>query len=137
MDNRYLYHALDTSAAVYVVERGVGEMDKRRKNEARFVISFTVLLIGIALMTGQNTEAPEYDPDVTFNAHVAELRSMETTLVVTKSGSEGFISTYWVRSGLSSKYTLDEYKAAVVAPSEGVDVDTPVEGDRFIVPWNK
>lgn len=100
------------------------------------VLYFFLLIAVIMLMIGCSQVADKGSSGTeVFAAHVAELRSMETTLVVTKAGPEGYISTYWARSGLSRKYTLSEYKSAVIVPSKGVDVDTPVEGNRFIVPW--
>ncbi len=67
-------------------------------------------------------------------AHVAELKAMPSKEVVIELGPKGYISYFWGMSGLSTKYTLDEYLAAVSAP-KGADVYTPVEGDHFIVPW--
>ena len=97
-------------------------------------VAFVAILV-IAGRCAQGSQKIVNEKDRIFSAHVAELRSMATTEVVTKVGSVGFISNYWSQSGLSTKYTLDEYKAAVLPLAKGTDVNTPVEGDRFLVPW--
>ena len=104
------------------------------------VAAAVVLVLLIALGASSLTQPKkEYVPekDRAFAAHVAELRSKPTTEVVIPYGPEGYISHFWTESGMSSKYSLDEYKAAVVPLSRGADVDTPVEGDHFQVPWDK
>lgn len=70
--------------------------------------------------------------------HIAELKSLPTTEVVTVKGTEGYMSHYYVSSGVDrNRYTLKEYVAAVRPVSKGVETSEPVEGDRFIVPWPK
>ena len=67
--------------------------------------------------------------------HLQGLRSWGTTEVVIPAGPKGLISYYWVKSGASHLYSLDEYKSLVRPLSKGAEVSAPVEGDHFLVPW--
>jgi hypothetical protein len=66
---------------------------------------------------------------------VKTLRSWETTVVTMPYGPKGYIQYYWVKSGASLLYSLDEYKSAVSTLSPGADVEAPVAGARFALPW--
>ena len=70
-----------------------------KNDELKFVIGFTVLVIGIALMAGPYAPAPKYDTDEVFATHVAELKSGEMTEVVIP----GRIELVWIRIGQHTK----------------------------------
>jgi len=70
-----------------------------------------------------------------WDLHTAELRALPATEVIIPAGPKGYISYFWVKSGASSKYSLDEYKAVVKPLSRGALVGATVEGDHFLVPW--
>jgi len=95
-----------------------------------------LIVLGASALTQPKKEYVS-EKDRIFAQHVAELRSKPTTEVVIPYGPEGYISHFWSESGMSSEYSLEEYKAAVVPLSEGADVGIPVEGDHFQVPWSK
>lgn len=105
-------------------------------------IALLIVTLGLGVMSWSQMRTTELERDRVSSllaadkqAHIKSLGSWETTEVVIPAGPKGLISYYWVKSGASRAHSLDEYKTLVKPLSRGAEVETPVEGDHFLVPW--